>query len=149
MTQANSCLTGYRLRPVDEADLAHHPGLDRICELGQLWAEPDIDHAARWMRLALREPRGEGADRSGRGRRPSGPATAPRRPAAAMTTRLDELAEGLAIDGRHGGRGATDVTPSGSLMAVEDAPECIAPSSDRRRGPRTGWIRSADHSPGP
>jgi glycosyltransferase involved in cell wall biosynthesis len=111
MTQANSCLTGYRLRPVDEADLAHHPGLDRICELGQLWAEPDIDHAARWMRWLYENPAGR--ERIGA----AGAATiragySSEAAGAAMTTRLDELAEGLAIDGRHGGRGATDVTPS-------------------------------------
>ena len=111
MTQANSCLTGYRLRPVEEADLAHHPGLDRICELGQLWAEPDVDQAARWMRWLYENPAARG--RIGA----AGSATIRRRysseaAGAAMTTRLDELAERLAIDGRHGGRGGTDVTPA-------------------------------------
>jgi glycosyltransferase involved in cell wall biosynthesis len=113
MTQANSCLTGYRLRPVDEVDLAHHPGLERIYELGQLWAEPDVDHAARWMRWLYENPaarRRIGAAGSATIRRRYSPEAA----GAAMAARLAELAEGFAIDGRPGGRGGTDVTPAGA-----------------------------------
>jgi glycosyltransferase involved in cell wall biosynthesis len=102
MTQANSCLTGYRLRPVDETDLVHQPGIDAIYELGQLWAEPDVDHAARWMRWLCENPAarrriGTAASATVR-RRYSAEAAG-----AAMAARLGELSEGLAIDARSGG----------------------------------------------
>ena len=42
MTPENSCLVNYRLVPVGDGDYLHH--------VGQRWAEPDIDHAARYMR---------------------------------------------------------------------------------------------------
>jgi glycosyltransferase involved in cell wall biosynthesis len=42
MTPENSCLVDYRLVPVGEGDYLHH--------VGQRWAEPDIDHAATYMR---------------------------------------------------------------------------------------------------
>ena len=42
MTPENSCLVNYRLVPVGEGEYLHH--------IGQRWAEPDVDHAATYMR---------------------------------------------------------------------------------------------------
>lgn len=43
MTAENSCLVDYRLVPVGEGEYLHSPGA--------VWAEPDIDDAARYMRM--------------------------------------------------------------------------------------------------
>lgn len=50
-TPENSCLVGYRLRPIDHRDMRYNKGMAQIYEEGQLWAEPDVQQAARWMRL--------------------------------------------------------------------------------------------------
>jgi glycosyltransferase involved in cell wall biosynthesis len=42
MTPENSCLVDYRLVPVGEGEYLYH--------VGQRWADPDIDHAASYMR---------------------------------------------------------------------------------------------------
>ena len=42
MTPENSCLVDYRLVPVGEGEYLHYAG--------QRWAEPDVDHAATYMR---------------------------------------------------------------------------------------------------
>jgi glycosyltransferase involved in cell wall biosynthesis len=42
MTSENSCLVNYRLIPVGEGEYLHH--------VGQRWADPDVDHAATYMR---------------------------------------------------------------------------------------------------
>jgi glycosyltransferase involved in cell wall biosynthesis len=42
MTADNSCLVDYRLVPVNQGEYVHHEG--------QRWAEPNIDHAAAYMR---------------------------------------------------------------------------------------------------
>ena len=54
--QTNSCLVGYRLRPIDAAENAYDEGIATIYEAGQLWAEPDLRQAARWMRLLYERP---------------------------------------------------------------------------------------------
>jgi glycosyltransferase involved in cell wall biosynthesis len=113
MTQATSCLTGYRLRPVDETDLLDQPGLDAVYELGQLWAEPDVGRAATWMRWLYENPaarRRIGAAASATIRRRYSPAAA----GAAMTARLVELSEGLPLDALPWGRRGADVTLSGT-----------------------------------
>ena len=51
MTLGNSCLVGYTVRPLDAADLALHPDQTDAYDLGSLWAEPDLDQAASWLRL--------------------------------------------------------------------------------------------------
>ncbi len=56
MTAANSCLVGYRLRPIDEADHRWFPEVATIYEPGLIWAEPRVDHAARWMRRLYEHP---------------------------------------------------------------------------------------------
>jgi len=96
MTQANSCLTGYQVRPVEEADVAHQPGLQRVYALGQLWADADIDDAARWMRWLYKNPaarRRIGAAASATIRRRYSSQAA----GAVMTARLTELSQGLAF----------------------------------------------------
>jgi len=56
MNQQNSCLVGYRLCPVGHAETYNNPGMEFVYEPGQLWAEPNIDQAARWMRLLYENP---------------------------------------------------------------------------------------------
>ena len=56
MTQQNSCLVGYRLCPVGHSETYNNPGMEFVYEPGQLWAEPNIDQAARWMRLLYENP---------------------------------------------------------------------------------------------
>jgi glycosyltransferase involved in cell wall biosynthesis len=55
-THANSCLVGYRLRAIDGAENDYEEGISRIYETGQLWAEPDLEQAARWMRVMFERP---------------------------------------------------------------------------------------------
>lgn len=47
MTPNNSCLVNYRLVPVGEGEYLHHAG--------QSWAEPNIDHAAMYMRRLVED----------------------------------------------------------------------------------------------
>jgi glycosyltransferase involved in cell wall biosynthesis len=87
----NSCLVGYRLRPIDRAEHGYDAGAARIYEEGMLWAEPDLEQAARWMRMLYERP----AERRRIGE--AGAATIRRRynsPTAqsAMLSRLRELA---------------------------------------------------------
>jgi len=48
MTADNSCLVHYRLVPVEEGQYPHANG--------QVWADPDIDHAAWYMRRLFEDP---------------------------------------------------------------------------------------------
>lgn len=91
MTHQNSCLVGYRLQPVTNAESHYNPGMDSVYEPGQLWAEADIDQAARWMRAlyespALRERIGAAGQETIRSRFTSETA------GAAAASRLRELA---------------------------------------------------------
>lgn len=56
MTPANSCLVGYSLRPIDDADHRWRPEVSILYEPGLVWAEPRLDHAVRWMRLLYKHP---------------------------------------------------------------------------------------------
>ena len=56
MNHQNSCLVGYRLCPVTSAETQYNPGMQSVYEEGQLWADPDIAQAARWMRLLYESP---------------------------------------------------------------------------------------------
>lgn len=47
----NSCLVGYRLRPIEESDHELFPEAASVYQPGLRWAEPSIEQAARWMRL--------------------------------------------------------------------------------------------------
>jgi glycosyltransferase involved in cell wall biosynthesis len=89
-----SCLVGYRMRPVTSHDHRHYPEAVDLYPSGLVWAEPDIDAAARWMRLladtpALRERVGAAGAREIRKR--YSPAAQER----AITTRLREVAAEL------------------------------------------------------
>lgn len=55
MAVGNSCLVGYGLREVEEADQLHNPGMEGTYVAGELWAEPDLGQAADWMRLLARD----------------------------------------------------------------------------------------------
>lgn len=56
MSPVNSCLVGFQLRPIEARDHVHHPGAAVLYEPGQLWAEPDVTQAARWMRKLHDDP---------------------------------------------------------------------------------------------
>ena len=51
MNHQNSCLVGYRLTQVSAAEIQFNPGMEVVYEPDQLWAEPDVHQAARWMRV--------------------------------------------------------------------------------------------------
>ncbi len=55
-TRTNSCLVGYMLRPIEESDLDMSPHGKVVYEPGLMWAEPNIDQAARWMRYLYDHP---------------------------------------------------------------------------------------------
>ncbi len=91
-TSINSCLVGYRLRAIDLAENEHDVGLARIYEAGQMWAEPDINQAARWMRVLFERPTERGRIGS------AGAATIRQKYStvaaqSAMLTRLQELSD--------------------------------------------------------
>ncbi len=64
MSVTNSCLVGYRMRPVTIGELRFNPGSEVVYEPGQRWAEPDLDDAVDWLRFCHDEP--AAADRLGR-----------------------------------------------------------------------------------
>jgi glycosyltransferase involved in cell wall biosynthesis len=55
-TRTNSCLVGYTLRPIEESDLDMSPHGKVVYEPGLIWAEPNINQAARWMRYLYDRP---------------------------------------------------------------------------------------------
>lgn len=55
-TPQNSCLVGFSLRPIENADHRHFPRAATVYQPGLVWAEPDLDHAARWMRYLYDHP---------------------------------------------------------------------------------------------
>ncbi len=57
MNVANSCLVGYRLRPVVPDDHRYNVEMSGTSTEGALWAEPDLEHAARWMRALAADER--------------------------------------------------------------------------------------------
>ena len=57
MTHQNSCLVGYRLTPVSTAEIQFNPGMETVYEPEQLWADADVEQAARWMRTLYENPR--------------------------------------------------------------------------------------------
>lgn len=56
-TATNSLQVGYRLVPIADEDHRWHPAMTGLYRAGQLWADPDLDQAARWMRLLYERPR--------------------------------------------------------------------------------------------
>jgi glycosyltransferase involved in cell wall biosynthesis len=55
-TRTNSCLVGYRLRPIEASDLDMSPHGKVVYEPGLMWAEPNTSQAARWMRFLYDHP---------------------------------------------------------------------------------------------
>jgi glycosyltransferase involved in cell wall biosynthesis len=49
-TSENAALVGYTVTEVGATELSLNPGAETVYQTGSLWAEPDIDQAARWMR---------------------------------------------------------------------------------------------------
>lgn len=56
MTGDTSCLVGFRLREIVPEELVSNPGIERVYEAGQLWAEPDVRQAAAVLRRLHRSP---------------------------------------------------------------------------------------------
>ncbi len=109
-TQSNSCLVGYRLRPIDESDYRLNPAMAGIYTAGQLWAEPDVDEAARFMRWLFENP----AERARLGALGAAAITDRYSSAAAseaMLARLDEL-EAEESSAGEGGAGLTATPPA-------------------------------------
>lgn len=42
--------------PIADSDHRFHPAMTGLDRAGQLWADPDIDQAARWTRHLLERP---------------------------------------------------------------------------------------------
>jgi glycosyltransferase involved in cell wall biosynthesis len=96
MTETNSCLVGYRLRAIDAAEHRYFAGMATVYETGQLWAEPDIEQAAQWMRRLFENPaerRRIGATASDVIRQHYNPHAA----AAAMTARFADIEAALSL----------------------------------------------------
>jgi glycosyltransferase involved in cell wall biosynthesis len=86
----NSALVGYEVTEVDATELSLNPGAETVYQAGALWAEPDIDQAARWMRALFEDDSMRtrlGVAAAATIRRQFNAATAGRR----MATRLFEL----------------------------------------------------------
>ena len=97
MTQQNSCLVGYRLCPVGHSETYNNPGMEFVYEPGQLWAEPNIDQAARWMRLLYENP----GQRKRIGSAGSATISTHYSSAAAAVARLAQIASDLARSQGH------------------------------------------------
>jgi glycosyltransferase involved in cell wall biosynthesis len=55
-TPTDSCQVGYRLREITAEDHAYDEGAAAVYLPGSVWAEPDIDQAARWMGMLASDP---------------------------------------------------------------------------------------------
>jgi glycosyltransferase involved in cell wall biosynthesis len=51
-----ACPVRARLRPITEADHAYFPIGATVYRPGLVWAEPDLDHAARWLTRLYHDP---------------------------------------------------------------------------------------------
>ena len=56
LTAKNSCGVGYRPRSMGADDLRFNPGAAELYRGRMTWADPDVDQAARWMRLLFERP---------------------------------------------------------------------------------------------
>ena len=56
MDVSNSCPVGYAMTAVDGGQLRFNPDAEHVYTPGQLWAEPDVDEAARRMRFLFENP---------------------------------------------------------------------------------------------
>ena len=55
-TAANSRQVGYRLVAITDEDHRYHPPMTGLYRAGQLWADPDLEQAAYWMRDLFERP---------------------------------------------------------------------------------------------
>jgi glycosyltransferase involved in cell wall biosynthesis len=55
-TSSNSCQVSYHLREITSDDHIFNEGVSEVYESGAIWADPDIDQAARWMQLIAGDP---------------------------------------------------------------------------------------------
>ena len=55
-TTANSLQVGYKLIPIRDDDHRFHPAMTGLYRAGQIWADPDLAQAARWMRYLFERP---------------------------------------------------------------------------------------------
>ena len=55
-TATNSFQVGYRLREITSADHVFNEEASGVYQVGAVWADPDVDQAARWMRLLASDP---------------------------------------------------------------------------------------------
>ncbi len=97
-TSANSCQVSYRLREITSDDHVFNEGISEVYERGAVWADPDVDQAARWMRLLAADP----ALRSRIGERPRPPSDghhSAQTAVAAVTHRLSKIDARLGVDG--------------------------------------------------
>jgi glycosyltransferase involved in cell wall biosynthesis len=53
---SNSCQVGYALRGITIQELEFNEGTEGTYVPGLLWAEPDVEQAARWMRILFESP---------------------------------------------------------------------------------------------
>jgi glycosyltransferase involved in cell wall biosynthesis len=55
-TPENSCLVGYSMSRVSIDDHRHYHAAQANYQPGLVWADPDVELAARWMRLLYEQP---------------------------------------------------------------------------------------------
>lgn len=53
----NSCQVGYRARPITNRDYQYNQGIEQTYHEGAVWAEPNLDQAAVWMRRLASDKR--------------------------------------------------------------------------------------------
>ncbi len=56
-TATNSFQVGYRIREITSADHVFNEETRDVYQTGAMWADPDLDQAARWMRLLSSDPK--------------------------------------------------------------------------------------------
>ena len=52
----NSFLVDFHLRAITEEDHVYYPPMRRVYPIGEIWAEPNLDHAAQLMRRVYDDP---------------------------------------------------------------------------------------------
>jgi glycosyltransferase involved in cell wall biosynthesis len=55
-TTSNSCQVGYRMTEISASDHEFDEGASAVYLPGEIWAEPDLDQASRWMRMLAVDP---------------------------------------------------------------------------------------------
>ncbi|MFZ0666857.1 MAG: glycosyltransferase family 4 protein [Acidimicrobiales bacterium] len=55
-TSGNSCQVSYRITEITSADHVFNQEASGVYQVGSLWADADVEQAARWMRLLASDP---------------------------------------------------------------------------------------------